>query len=145
MRSCDVLMKEYTNGEILICWDPERCIHAGECVRGLPQVFRRENTPWVNIKGAGSEEIMSVIDRCPSGALSYKKVKKADEADKTPAQIKIMKNGPLLVEGDCVLFDGTGKEAASTGPFALCRCGGSKNKPFCDGTHVKIGFDDANK
>jgi uncharacterized Fe-S cluster protein YjdI len=136
-------MKEYTNGEIVVCWDPKRCIHAGECVRGLPQVFRREDTPWVNIKGAGSEKIMRVIDRCPSGALSYKKVNKAGEADKPLAKIKIMKNGPLLVEGDCALFEETGKETASTGPFALCRCGGSKSKPFCDGTHIKIGFDDA--
>jgi len=88
-------MKEYTNVEILISWDPERCIHAGEYVRGLPQVFRRENTPWVNIKGAGSEEIMSVIDRCPSGALSYKKIKKADEADKPIAQSKISLFAPF--------------------------------------------------
>lgn len=109
----------------------------------LAQVFSSEATPWVDIKGAGSEEIMQVIDKCPSGALSYRKARDADtSARESIAKIKIIKNGPLLVEGNCALFDGTGKEAASSGPFALCRCGGSRNKPFCDGTHIKIGFDD---
>jgi CDGSH-type Zn-finger protein len=47
------------------------------------------------------------------------------------------------MEGDCILTDSTGREDAVNGPFALCRCGGSKKKPFCDGTHIKIGFDDS--
>jgi uncharacterized Fe-S cluster protein YjdI len=137
-------MKEYCSDKIVVCWNPDKCIHAGECMRGLPQVFNRENHPWVNIKGADSEEIMKVIDRCPSGALSYKLVEKAGESENTAAatQITVTKNGPLLVEGDCIIIDRTGKEAACDRHFALCRCGGSKNKPFCDGTHNKIGFDD---
>lgn len=137
------MMKEYSNDEIVVIWDPEKCIHARECVKGLPQVFNREKTPWVDISGADSKEIMKVIDRCPSGALSYKMVKKAGESETTYAQIKVMKNGPLLVEGDCALIDSTGKEVARAGHLALCRCGSSGNKPFCDGTHIKIGFDDS--
>jgi len=82
---------------------------------------------------------MRVIDRCPSGALSYEK---AGDAGKPATRIKVAKNGPLLVEGSCALAVQEGKEAARCGPFALCRCGGSKDKPFCDGTHVKMGFDD---
>jgi uncharacterized Fe-S cluster protein YjdI len=137
------MMKEYSNGEIVVIWEPEKCVHARECVKGMPQVFDREKTPWVDIRGAGSKEIMEVIDRCPSGALSYKMVKKAGESEASCAQIKVMKNGPLLVEGDCTLIDSTGKEEARAGHFALCRCGSSGNKPFCDGTHIKIGFDDS--
>ena len=137
------MMKEYSNDEIVVIWDPEKCIHARECVKGLLQVFNREKTPWVDISGADSKEIMKVIDRCPSGALSYKMVKKAGESETTYAQIKVMKNGPLLVEGDCALIDSTGKEVARAGHLALCRCGSSGNKPFCDGTHIKIGFDDS--
>lgn len=137
-------MKEYTNGEIVVFWNPDKCIHARECVRGLPQVFNQEKTPWVSIEGARSEEIMRVIDRCPSGALTYKRVKDADAAEQPSARIKVLKNGPLLVEGSCKLLHEEGKEAAKAAPFALCRCGGSRNKPFCDGTHIKIGFDDAN-
>ncbi len=135
-------MKEYSTDKIVIHWNPDKCMHAGECVRGLPQVFNRDRRPWVNIKGADSEEIMKVIDKCPSGALSYEMVKKADESEIAAAQIKALKNGPLLVEGNCMLIDATGKEVAVDNRFALCRCGGSKNKPFCDGTHIKIGFDD---
>ena len=91
---------------------------------------------------------MKLIDRCPSGALSYRKVDdNAKDAAETAvpgpfASIKVLKNGPLLVEGSCRLIDREGNEAASCGPFALCRCGGSKKKPFCDGTHAKIGFQD---
>ncbi len=132
-------MRKYSNDEISVFWDSAKCIHARECVKGLPQVFNREQRPWVNMQGTSSEDIMRVIDRCPSGALSYEKAK---DAGKPAARIKVVKNGPLLVEGSCALVDQEGKEAARCGPFALCRCGGSKNKPFCDGTHVKMGFDD---
>jgi uncharacterized Fe-S cluster protein YjdI len=141
-------MKEYTNDEIVVCWEPEKCIHSRKCVLGLPDVFDRSKRPWINMLGATSEEIMKVIDRCPSGALSYRRVdddaKASAEAavPEASASIKVLKNGPLLVEGSCRLIDREGNEAASCGPFALCRCGGSKKKPFCDGTHAKIGFQD---
>ncbi len=132
-------MKEYSNEEITVCWEPAKCIHARECVKGLPQVFNREEKPWVNMQGAATVEIMRIVDRCPSGALSYKKT---GEAEKPSARIKIIKNGPLLAEGSCALIDPDGMELAGSGPFALCRCGCSRNKPFCDGTHGKVGFDD---
>ncbi len=133
-------MKEYTNDEITVYWDPDKCIHSRKCVTGLPQVFDRSKRPWINMKGASSEEIMKVIDKCPSGALSYKKT----EAVQSPtAEIRVTKNGPLLVKGGCTLIDRDDKEIAGCGPYALCRCGGSKKKPFCDGTHIKIGFDDS--
>lgn len=83
---------------------------------------------------------MSVIDRCPSGALSYRKIGAA--AEPHAARIRVARSGPLLVEGVCALIDSEGKQAAASGPFALCRCGASKKKPFCDGTHIKIGFDE---
>lgn len=59
------------------------------------------------------------------------------------ATIKVTKNGPYLVEGqDVTAVDWNGASyAVPTRPFALCRCGGSKSKPFCDGTHAKIGFE----
>jgi uncharacterized Fe-S cluster protein YjdI len=139
-----MLMKEYSNSDIKVIWNPEKCIHARECVKGLPQVFSRDKTPWINMQEASSEEIMSVVDRCPSGALTYKKVQPAvEESDNSPgARIKVMKNGPLLVEGGCSLRDNDGRVLAEPGPYALCRCGGSGKKPFCDGTHIKIKFDD---
>jgi uncharacterized Fe-S cluster protein YjdI len=135
-------MKEYSNGEITVIWDQDKCIHAKECVKGLPQVFSREKTPWINIKGASSEEIISVVNRCPSGALTYKKIGLAASAKKPCAEIKVTKNGPIIIEGGCILIGWDGKKVDNHGPVALCRCGGSKKKPFCDGTHIMIGFDD---
>jgi uncharacterized Fe-S cluster protein YjdI len=137
-------MKEYTNDEIIVCWEPEKCIHSRNCVKGLPEVFDRSMRPWINMSGAASEEIMKVIDRCPSGALSYRKVgdNALAKALEPSASIKVLKGGPLLVEGSCRLVDEEGKEIKSCGPFALCRCGKSLKKPFCDGTHAEIGFDD---
>jgi uncharacterized Fe-S cluster protein YjdI len=96
-----IIMKEYSNGEIVVSWKPDKCMHTGECLLGLPQVFSLRAHPWVNINGSDSEEIMKVIDRCPSGALTYKIIKKAGESEMNSAQIKVMKNGPLLVEGNC--------------------------------------------
>ncbi len=137
------MMKEYSNGEIVVNWKPNKCMHAGECVRGLPQVFNREKHPWVNIRAAKSEEIMRVIDKCPTGALSYRIMKNEVCPEEPSAKIRVTKNGPLIVEGNCTLIEWTDKETAINGRFALCRCGASKNKPFCDGTHIKIGFDDS--
>jgi uncharacterized Fe-S cluster protein YjdI/CDGSH-type Zn-finger protein len=133
-------MKEYSNQEMVVCWQPEKCIHARECVKGLPQVFDHSQKPWIDMKGASSEDIMKVIDRCPSGALSYRK---AGQCEACSVKIKVMKNGPLLVDGDTILMNREGKEESVKGPLALCRCGSSENKPFCDGTHSKIGFIDS--
>ncbi len=98
------------------------------------------------MQGASSEDIMKVIDRCPSGALTYEKTKTdSKESEKmADATIKAKKNGPLLVEGDCILQNSDGKVLADHGPYALCRCGGSAKKPLCDGSHLKIAFDDTN-
>lgn len=151
-------MKEYANDKLVIYWKPEKCIHSKNCVRGLPKVFDRSKRPWINIAGASTEEIVKIIDQCPSGALSYKRasenraceneaignescekgVMMQDEA----VIIRVTKNGPLLVEGNFVIEDSQGRRTISSGPVALCRCGSSKKKPFCDGSHVRIGFDD---
>jgi len=133
-------MKAYTNGEIVVYWNPDRCIHSTNCVKGLPSVFNHKHRPWINMQGADSEEIMNAIDRCPSGALYYRMVAIGEE--ESAARIRVMKGGPLLVEGDCRLIDRNGTEAASCGPFTLCRCGRSSKMPFCDGSHSWVDFDD---
>ncbi len=65
------IVKHYTNGEITVVWKPELCVHAANCVSGLPTVFAREQKPWVNMKGAATEQIIGTVDNCPTGALSY--------------------------------------------------------------------------
>ena len=64
--------REYSNGEITIAWKPSRCIHSGNCVGALPQVYKPTGKPWIKIENASSEELIAQIKTCPSGALSYK-------------------------------------------------------------------------
>jgi uncharacterized Fe-S cluster protein YjdI len=63
---------EYTNGEITIVWRPWLCTRSTECFVGLPEVFAPEKRPWVNPHGASTERIIAQIERCPTGALSYR-------------------------------------------------------------------------
>lgn len=132
-------MKEYTNGEITVFWDPKKCIHSAECLKSQPGVFDVHKSPWINMEGATTEEIMAAIDRCPSGALSYRRneeLERSTGGDGRPqAEIKVVKDGPLLVRGRCALIGEEGETISEEGPFALCRCGRSDRKPFCDGSH----------
>ncbi|MDX5338360.1 MAG: (4Fe-4S)-binding protein [Cyclobacteriaceae bacterium] len=63
--------KEYTNGEVVITWEASKCIHSGNCVRGLPGVFNPKNRPWITPEGEDSEKLVNQIKKCPSGALGY--------------------------------------------------------------------------
>lgn len=63
--------KTYSNGEVTIVWQPKLCIHSGNCVRGLPQVFNSRIQPWINPEGASTNEIIAQVQQCPSGALSF--------------------------------------------------------------------------
>ena len=67
------LIKEYSNGEVTIVWQSAKCIHSGNCVRNLSKVFKPQEHPWIQIDQASSEEIISTVSKCPSGALSLKK------------------------------------------------------------------------
>lgn len=62
---------KYSNGEVTIVWKPELCIHSGNCVRGLPEVFKPREKPWINATGASTEKIIDQVGKCPSGALSF--------------------------------------------------------------------------
>jgi uncharacterized Fe-S cluster protein YjdI len=68
-------VKEYSNGEVTVVWQPGKCIHSGNCVRNLPSVFKPKEQPWVKIHSATSEEIINAVAKCPSGALSMKEDK----------------------------------------------------------------------
>lgn len=66
-------VKTYESNDIIIEWRPSVCEHAGKCVRGLPKVFNLDQRPWINVEAATADEIAAVIDKCPSGALTYKR------------------------------------------------------------------------
>ncbi len=68
-------MQEYRNDKIVVRYDPKICIHAGDCVRGLPNVFDVGKKPWINVDGSSSEAIAEQVKKCPSGALSYEMLK----------------------------------------------------------------------
>ena len=139
---------EYSNGKIVVVWKPDLCAHAGECVSGSPSVFKPDQSPWVQIENSTSLSIMQTIDKCPSGALSYRAETFVPPVqDETPEEtpdvfrIKASKNGPLLVAGKLELEDGDGNVTlCDTKMTALCRCGASRTKPFCDGSHKNVKF-----
>jgi len=62
---------KYSNGEVTIVWQPELCIHSGRCVRGLAEVFKPKEKPWITPEGSTTEKIIAQVKKCPSGALSY--------------------------------------------------------------------------
>lgn len=131
--------KEYSNGEVTILWKADLCTHSGNCVRGLPEVFDLKSKPWINAKGASTEKIIDQVSKCPSGALSISKAKESN-TEKT-VDINLAKDGPLLVSGKIRIFDQDGNLHKEVEKCALCRCGSSNNKPFCDGTHKSSGFE----
>ncbi len=62
---------KYSNEEVRVVWKPDLCIHSGNCVRGLKEVFNSQTRPWININGAATERIIEQVKKCPSGALSF--------------------------------------------------------------------------
>ena len=118
------------------------CSHRGHCTTHLPSVFRMNTEPWIDPDGAEPEEIMRVIRMCPSGALAFEHQGTVERDWRNPADLRLSKNGPIEVTGGIELYDEEGSSPATGDHYALCRCGGSKNKPFCDGTHWHNGFHD---
>ena len=118
------------------------CAHAGRCTDGLPAVFRLREEPFVDATAASVEEIIKTIKTCPSGALSYT-VDGVEHRDvESEPMIGIAHNGPYVIAGGAVMEDTEFGEGSSQAQFDLCRCGKSKNKPFCNGAHWHVKFDE---
>ena len=140
--------KEYSNGEVTVVYDSELCIHSGACFKGLPQVFQPGTRPWIKMSGGETEEIMKQVQKCPSRALSfYMNSPDTGEANKGPTKaletgkkVEVLKDGPLMVEGPMTVIGADGKRKVFDEACYFCRCGSSKNKPFCDGSHQEVGF-----
>ena len=134
--------EDYVKGDLTIHDNRGICAHAGRCTDGLPSVWRLKTEPWIDPEGADDEKIIATIKQCPSGALSYSlQGREHRDHDGDPA-IFIAPNGPYVITGGVDLADTVRGEGASTEHFDLCRCGGSKNKPFCDGAHWYRKFDE---
>jgi len=135
------IKKEYTNDEITVVWQPKKCIHAGECVKALPQVYNPRERPWIKIENASTEELKAQVAKCPSGALSYyMNGEENQEAEEMETKVEVLENGPLLIYGTLKVTDKNGNTETKNKTTAFCRCGHSANKPYCDGSHIKVGF-----
>jgi uncharacterized Fe-S cluster protein YjdI len=132
--------KEYATDEIVVEWEPSLCFHSQNCVRSLPQVFDDSRRPWVNVDAATADEVEAAVARCPSGALRTRRIGVAFAKRVEAPVIQASENGPLLVSGGVRVLDAGGDVLFEGEKAALCRCGGSSNKPFCDGTHKTNGF-----
>ncbi len=145
MSNQEQIVREYDNGEVTVVWKPALCIHASYCWKELPEVFDPKKKPWVNINGAPTQRIIKQVERCPSGALSYYMTKEKNKSqqngdEEVTVKVKIHQGGPMVID-DCVEVEkGDGTKERVCG-VAFCRCGHSKNQPYCDSTHLSIGFD----
>jgi CDGSH-type Zn-finger protein len=134
--------KSYAGKRITILDNRALCSHAAFCTDELKSVFRQHDEPWIDPDGAAVEKIIATIRKCPSGALSYAIDGVEAEALERPPMVTVTDNGPYAVAGGVELMGVKFGEGASGEHYTLCRCGASKNKPFCDGSHWDAEFRD---
>ncbi len=132
----------YDGGKITILDNRGVCSHAGYCSSGLPAVWRSAIEPWIDPNGADKEAIVETIRKCPSGALSYLEEGQLRTDFHESAEIQVSRDGPYYVRGGVELKGCDLGAGASREHYVLCRCGASRNKPFCDGSHWYAGFHD---
>jgi len=128
---------EYVGEQLTIHDNRGVCAHAGVCTERLPAVWRMGQEPWIDPDGASTAEIVDVVRACPSGALRVSRDSSAPAPGET--SIVAVKNGPYVVSGGAQVQGAEFGAGASSDQFTLCRCGASKNKPFCDGAHWNAG------
>lgn len=133
--------KAYTSESITVRYEAALCIHAAECVHSLPAVFDPERRPWIDVSGADAARVAEAVELCPTGALSYQLAGDGEsKAAPEKATATVVPNGPIYVRGEFEVKGVDGSTLAEGTRLALCRCGASKNKPFCDGSHSE-GFE----
>ncbi len=135
-------LHRYEGAAITVTYDAARCIHARECVRALPSVFDPRARPWIDADGAASDELAAAVRRCPTGALHVERPDGPPESAPATNTATLTADGPTYLRGDLALMTADGDVGLADTRIALCRCGASQNKPFCDGSHRKAGFRD---
>jgi CDGSH-type Zn-finger protein/uncharacterized Fe-S cluster protein YjdI len=134
---------QYTGEQIDVEWDARLCIHIGECGRADGDLFQAGRKPWCDPNLSSTDHVAEVVERCPTGALFYKS-KDENQREKPPAENKVTVsyNGPYFFTGELAI-NGVGEDMPGVAyRAALCRCGASANKPFCDNSHEKAEFKD---
>ena len=135
-------LREYQTDQIIIRWSQSRCIHFAACVRGQPDVFDPGKRPWIQVSNAISKDLRDIVRSCPTGALHYEMLTSTEyEKPENENRVFVSPDGPLYLRGKLRLSRET--ETLEDTRLALCRCGKSENKPFCDGSHSKAKFQDS--
>jgi CDGSH-type Zn-finger protein/uncharacterized Fe-S cluster protein YjdI len=129
---------EIDSSDMTLIYEGKRCIHARFCVTGAPTVFLANVVgPWIHPEAIPVDRLVEIAHACPSGAIRYtRKDGKADESAPPVNLISIRESGPYAVRAELNLAGKTGEYRAT-----LCRCGASKNKPYCDGSHHDVAFE----
>ncbi len=137
-------IREYKGESIIVRYDVRRCIHEEECVHGLPDVFNANRKPWIDADGASADEVERVVRQCPTGALQFERTDRAGKESPSEGNTaRVGEDGPLYLSGDIEIVDYEHNLISCETRVALCRCGASQDKPFCDGSHTQAGFKDA--
>ena len=140
-RHAATVERVYGNDEIEVTWEPSFCIHFAACLRGSPLAFDTQRRPWIDVDAEPPERIVEIVEQCPTGALHARWMdgRQRDGADKA-VDVEVRRNGPLFLRGPVQIVDRSGAVLREDTRVALCRCGASGNKPFCDGSHLRIRF-----
>ena len=134
---------KYKGDNVDVRWNGRLCIHIGECGRAKGELFVGGRKPWCKPDLVSNEEVEDVVERCPTGALTYEykdgsRTEKASELN----TVHVAYNGPLYFKGDLAIEGAAESASGLSFRAALCRCGQSKNKPYCDNSHEIAGFKD---
>lgn len=133
---------DYRGSQLTIHDNRAACAHVGYCTDELANCFRHKENPWIHPDAEELNKVIAIIKKCPSGALSYSidQIKHNTYSDQPG--VTIIQDGPLAVSGGVELLDQSFSQGVSTEHYTLCRCGASRNKPFCDGSHWEVKFKD---
>ena len=141
--SDDRKVYDFPGKKVNTSWDGRLCIHVQECTRARGELFKSGRKPWGEPDRGEPDYLAEVVRRCPTGALTYQRLDGGPgESPARANRAVVSNNGPLYVEGD-LRIDGAQDDMPGVRfRAALCRCGDSANKPFCDNTHEKTAFRD---
>jgi uncharacterized Fe-S cluster protein YjdI/CDGSH-type Zn-finger protein len=135
--------RTYEDDSIRVLWDSSLCIHTGFCISAGSGAFDPQRRPWVDLDLAETDVIAQAVEACPTGALRYERLDGgAQEEPQSPTTIVPWPNGPLFVRGSIEVTDRRGDVFLAGPRVSLCRCGASRNQPFCDLSHRDSGFTD---
>ena len=125
------------SGEVTLEDERGLCVHAGFCANKATNVWKLAARK--DLDGPGAAQLVAMAQHCPSGALSIK-VGDGDLEPALPTEVVLMPDGPLWVTGGVTVERSDGVALETRNRVTLCRCGASKTKPICDGSHAEAGF-----